>query len=327
MPESTVSFERLRQAARGGDPVIGRGEAFALIAESSASERESVLAGILQDERERISIRSAAAASLGRIRGARAEEALLVASRSSVDANILSQVLRSLGQIGGAATFQAIDALALPASHPSASAARFAAALISHRLGLAGHDLPVPREDQLLKLPAEGLGRLEFSSPSPAQIRKIVADLRRPYGLGLDLESAVQIQCAGSINTVVFNQEFKDAAITQLLHRKAVFALVALESPESGESSVSYIVLTTPVQPAGSLQLGVPRCSGRLALAGLAQVSGSGLRFSLRVVSRPGARAIEVGGTLENGRLSDVRAAVANSPQLRRAPSRVRIGT
>src|SRR5438034_928481 len=138
MESQPVSLDRLREAMHGGDPEIERGEAFAVLAASPYPQREVLLGGALRDGSEPTAIRAAAAIALGRI-ATRDSEQVLLANLRTGEPPVQAEVLRALGRIGGLEALAAIDALPLPMQERVKDAVDFSAALIAHRLGLAGH--------------------------------------------------------------------------------------------------------------------------------------------------------------------------------------------
>jgi hypothetical protein len=300
---------------RGGDPEIGRGEAFALLAAYPYPEREERLGSVLRDRRESQSTRSAAAIALGRI-ASRDSQQVLLANLPTSEPVIQTEILHGLGRIGGPETLAAIETLRLSEDRGKESAA-FAAALIAHRWGLEGHELPLPPEEHLLKIRAEKSEPVRVSPLTSEQAAKVIADLaRQPYGIEYDPERLVRLECAWGRNVVCPNREFTSpGSVVRLAERKALAGVVALESPETGDYSVSYLLLVAP--KGRSARILAPRCSGREALAGTGEVVDDRLEFHLRAVERPGAFPIELDGEF-TGELRFRRAVIS----LDRVPSR-----
>lgn len=309
MATEPYSLDRLRRAALGGDPEIERGEAFALLAASEYPERVEILAAILADRGEPAVIRAAAAIALGRIATAEAERALLD-NLGSAEPRVQSEILRSLGRIGGERSLAAIEALEIREEDPRAEAARFAAALLAHRFRLPGHDLPFPDATMLLPTPEKGVREVRFSPVGPEEMPEILEGLRRqPYGIEYDTASFLRFDCGGETDVICLNRDFTSPeGIGSLLERKALAGVVVLKSPETGMYSVSYLLLTSPEERVPGLRILAPRCSGKPALAGTARGGAERLDFSLRAVDRSGARPVEVEGSYVAGQIATVRA-------------------
>jgi hypothetical protein len=301
MASVNIPTEKLPNVVLGRDRAFARGEAMALLAASSQPQRESLLAEVLENRNEQPRYRSVAAITLGRVFTPTAEKLLIRNLKASEP--MFADVLRSLGRIGGRETLVAIDALNLPESHRAHNAAVFAAALISHRLGFPGHDLPFPEEGRLLK-PATTEARLiDVGRMEGEPARAIIEALKRyPYGVEFEPGIATRFHCAGEENVVCVNREFTAAgSLARAAQRKVLLAVGALRSAETGDYSPSYLVLTSPGGTSGSVDIIITRCSGAYALAGTGRLAGDRLEFQLRSVRRPGARAISIRGVLANG--------------------------
>jgi hypothetical protein len=146
-----LDWQRLQRALQGRDVTIPRAQAVALIVASGRPDAPRTLARVLQDPAEPPRLRALTALSLPRLSSPTAEEVLIEATRVEDD-TVLAAVMRALGRVGGERALRAIEA-AKPTSTVAVQQAAFAAALISHRLGLPGHDLREPPSRELLTLP------------------------------------------------------------------------------------------------------------------------------------------------------------------------------
>lgn len=326
MTMNHIPADRLLDVVRGRDPRFARTEAIGLLAESQEPRRESLLADIIENPSEPRRYRLVAAMTLGRVRSEAAEAILLRNLEAQHPA--VREVLRSLGRIGGPRALKAIEELELPSDHPAKGDEAFAAGLIRYRLRLDGEALPLPPPDALLEPPSEDVRRVDVRQLEEERAQAVVKDLERyPHGIVLDPEAATLIECAGEINVLVPNRELaKPQGRSWVLEGKALVALVGLQSPENGDYSVSYLVLTNPVQ-SGEVEVLVTRSSGRYVLAGTAHPEGDGLVFDLRAVRRAGARSLSVRGVLRDGRLLDVEASASSRQEPRKRPDYRKPGT
>lgn len=322
MAEPVIPIDKLPDVVLGRDPRFERAEAMALLAASSLPQREPVLAQVLENAQEQRQYRVVAAIVLGRILTDAAEKVLLHNLQAEHPA--IHEVLKSLGRIGDRDALAAIERLKLPETHHAGGAARFAASLITYRLGIAGHDLPVPGEKELLRAEGTEAQRIELRKLEPGAATAVIEAMRRyPYGrVDFDPEAVTHVQCAGESNMILINREFAaKGTLDRATTRKALFAIGALQSPETGDFSPSYLLFTHPSGTAGTVHMIVTRCSGAFAMAGVGRLVGDGGEYELRSVRRPGARAMLVRGTLADG---IVRAAEAISSITREPPRTVR---
>ena len=322
MAAQDIPIEKLPDIVLGRDRTFERAEAMSLLAASSLPQREQVLAQVLENSGEERQYRLVAAITLGRILTPTAEEVLI--RNLSPEQPALNEVLKGLGRIGGREALTAIESLKLPDSHHGTGAARFAASLITYRLAIEGHDLPLPDEKNLLRAEGTPAQPIELRKMEPAASKVVVEALKRyPYGnVDFDLDAVTGVHCAGETNVILINREFSSrGTLVKATQRKALFAVGALQSPETGDFSPSYLLFTHPSATPGTVHMIVTRCSGAYAMAGFGRLDGDGGVYELRSVRRPGARSMLVRGTLADG---IVRAAEAISSTTREPPRQVR---
>jgi hypothetical protein len=318
---SSIPDEKLPGVVLGRDRTISRVRALAELAASDRQDREQLLTAVLENTYEPRRYRTVAAIALGRVATSAAEE-ILLRNAAKTDDDVFPDVLRSLGRIGGRSARDAIEALKLPASHPGARAAAFATTLIAHRLGLPDYARPIPEERDLLPRPGKDVRRVEYSPAEAAVAQAVVADLtRQPYGIACDPATLTRLECAGQVTLVCPNREFVGPGAERLTERPAVVALAVLQSPETGEYSVSHMILSRP-SGEGSVTLTIHRPSGRLVLAGTGRVQDTRIAFDFRAVQRPGARAVSLIGTMQAGRLHFSEALVSTTREKARVPAR-----
>ena len=311
--DPSIPDDKLTDVVLGRDRTASRSEALTELAASDRPDREQLLAAVLENTYEPRRYRTEAAIALGRVPTPAAEQ-ILHRNAANTGDEIFPDVLRSLGRIGGRPALRAIDSLKLPPGHVGADAAAFAATLIAHRLGIPGYELPFPAEQELLPRPVKESRPIEYGPANPAAAQAVSEALRRyPYGIDCDPASFTRLECAGQVTMVCPNREFAGLEVGRRAGRPAVLALVALQSPETGEYSVSHVVLSRPAGR-GSAALTVHRSSGKMLMAGSARVRGARLEFELRAVRRPGARAVSLVGTMQ-GRRVQLREAVASTSQ------------
>jgi HEAT repeats len=307
----------IRAAVLGKSVALERRAAFALLGHSDDPEREELLANIARESGESLQQRAMAAITLGHIRTPKAELLLTQVAESSPSA-VLPYVLLSLGRIGSPEALPTVDQYASSTPPTVAATARFAAALIAHRFRLPGHDLSTPAADELLPKPNDTGLLVEVARVSAEDAQGVLNSIGQE-GYGIELAGGVltQLRCGTDVHTICLNRDFVNAdGVTSLLQKKALLALVGLASREGAGHSVSYVILSAPSRTGAGIELLAPRCTGRPALAGCAQVTDDEIHFSLRAVDRPGARALALDGSLRLGNVT-LRAVAAT----RRSPA------
>jgi hypothetical protein len=323
MAAEGIPVDKLPDVVLGRDRGYARAEAMALLAASTHPRREALLTEVLENPREERRYRVVAAITLGRIDTAEAEHALMRNLTPSQPA--LGEVLKSLGRTGDRPALAAIESMKLSGDHPARGAWVFATALISYRLGLEGHDLQMPAEKDLLQPDTKDARPIDVRKLDEEQARIVIDALKRyPYGgIEFDTRAVTATYCAGEVNVICINREFIGAGLAKAGERKALVAVAALRSPETGDYSPSYLALTRPVASGGRIEVLVTRCSGKPALAGTARIEGATAEFQLRSVRRPGARAIVIRGTLRDGVVQAAEAASSITQEPRRIPRHI----
>jgi hypothetical protein len=318
---SVVPTDKLPEVVLGRDRAYPRAQAMAELAASDRTDREALLSQVLDNSYEHRRYKAVAAIALGRIPTSAAENALL-RNVTRISDETFPEVVLALGRIGGPSALEAIDALNLPPQHPGAGAAAYASALIAHRLGLPSHERPFPGNDEILRPDPKESRPIEVAKAKPDIARKVLQDLQQyPYGIAFDPDTLTETRCDGEVNVFCPNREFLGPAVVRLGERKAVLALGALRSEETGNYSVSYVVLSRP-SGAATVAIMVHRCSGKLSLAGTGRIVDGRLEFELYSIRQPGARAVLVTGTMENGLLRVSYAIRSTTRERARVPAR-----
>jgi HEAT repeat protein len=305
MTVGAIPTDRLRDVVLGRDRAFARPAAFAQLAASTLPDREQLLATVLDGASERPDVRTSAAIALGRIATDASERLLLEGLAHAHSPRRLRQAIaRALGRIGGEAALAPLDQWGRSTDRPVADAARFGAALIAHRLGLAGHDLPLPDASQLLPPPSPPGARPIAFGPAPPDLGAQVIDGLRCFPcrfVEYDEDSILAISCGDARLALALNRELRVGSI-DLFERTALAGVVALRSDETDRYSIGLVLLTTPADDEVNLQ--VVTASGRPTLFGSARRTGTDLAFELRALARPGARATRIAGALSGGRVT-----------------------
>lgn len=323
MSNIPLSSDRLRAIVLGYDRTLPRVAAMAIVRTSDLSDKEQLFAVVLENEHESPIIRSAAAISLGRIMTPEAEAVLIRNTRLS-DRRVLADVVKALGRIGGSAALVVLETVVQETTGSAAEQARFAAALISHRLGAMGNDLPVPTSEDFLLLPSDHFLPIQIS---PANEREAELSLRtlkmEPLNIVFAKDSTYQIRCGQSTRMIMLNQDFTGlGAVKKLMEKKAFLGIVATKFEESQMYATSFFLLTSPIKELNRINILIYRSTGALAFGGTAQITENSATFTIHTVSRPGANPVQIEGTFTDGRLTIITALAASFTLKRRQPKR-----
>jgi hypothetical protein len=260
---------------------------------------------VLENGDEPPEIRYLAAIQLGWIHTSASRE-ILLANAYIRDSQVLAGIAKALGRNGDQSALSILSRVAENASDFTASAAKFAASLITHRLGLGGHDLTA--EADYLDLPqGEKVRRtLRVDRAHESDIQFCLKSLVfQPLGIEFADRPAYQVLCGSRMWLILFNRNFAGpGSVSQLLARKALLMSVSARNQETGPFSLRFLVLTRPVAETGRIDILICRPNGDAIMGGQAQVKADQAQFSVRAVSRPGAAAVLIAGHFQHGDLA-----------------------
>jgi hypothetical protein len=302
----------LLDSVLGRDQSVSRARAINLMPSSQAPNRAELLRTVLENDGDDSKHRRLAAIALWRVNTAEAREALLAAAETVDDPSVLTGVVKSLGRVGDQRALAAIQAIRDRSEGTLAAQASFAASLISHRLGLPGNDLPVPRKYE--KMPRSNQGSIQLAAPAAEEVERFLEDFKNePYDVDLSRESLRQVFCTGATWMLALSRDFAAVDHAALRQRKSVAGLLASKNPESGRYSVAFLLFTAPGEGKDQVDVLIHRSTGEQAWAGAITSGGQGkASFAIHTAGRLGIVPIEVEGVLSgHGKLELTRAVSA----------------
>lgn len=300
-----VALRRVRAVVAGRETDIPRGMAMALLQASDFPNKHRDFQEVLENDNERPEVRYLAAIHLGRI-DTPAARAILLESARTRDPQVLAGVAKALGRIGDQSALPILSRVAEQATGFPGSAARFAAGLIAHRLGLAGYDLLLPVEADYLELP-QGVGRtlrVERAHESDVQfcLRCLAS---QPLGVEFAERPAYQVRCGSRMWLILLNRDLAGpGAVGRLMARKTLLMSVAARNQETGFYSVGLLVLTRPGEEPDRIDVLIYRPTGDAILGGQARVEADQALFVIHAIARPGAAAVMIRGIFRDGALA-----------------------
>ena len=320
---SPSQFDQVRSVAIGNETSFSRTAAIHLLQQSDYSEKYLDFERLLLNEQESASIRYLAATALGRINTEPALELLISATQTIRVGDVLAAVVRSLGRIGNKKALAAICRVKEQLTGFAAPQAQFAAALISHRLGLPGNDLPASDRNEYLELPGGTENLFQVRQANATEVDGCLQSLaEQPFGINL-AETGYQIRCGRHDWMLLFNRDFTGQdAVTKLQAQKALPGIIATRNQETGMYSVAFLLLTSPLAQPNRFDVLIYSSNGGPIFGGSAQTVGGKAEVSIRSVSRPGALPVDVRGIFEAGRVDFERTLSGFAVQKRRQPTR-----
>lgn len=268
-----------------------------LVDRDNSADTGLILSNVVADSSEKMKNRLCAATQLARVVPESAEPELI--KRIDVEETTLkTQVIKSLGCIGGTAALTALDAVPDNLAPFAKKQLVFSKALISYRHNLDRDDLPFVEgavrtpgeEDQLIDLSLRRLGK---SSVEPLIPRLSGSN----YGLELSDNLGFELD-AGKAHWVLFmNKQLQDDGLfSSFTQRKFITGLLSLHEPRTDTYSPQYVVLSNP--KGEEIEISVVRTDGEVFYTGKADLSGGILNFRMFDVDREGTAPTNVRGRL-----------------------------
>lgn len=319
IPAPAATVDELERSLAGPEPWSVRLGTLADLAERDFAGKRRLFTALLENESEPTPLRGAAARWLGRSGGSDTLARLLGDERLR-DRAVLAHVVTALGRSGGREALDGLRTVAASGTDRTARLARFAAALVCHRHGIEGADLPPAGE--LWPPPTDGRPielRRASAEETAAGLRALA---REPLGIEYARDGAYHLRCGKSDRLVLLNRELAGRGATARLgERKALVGVVADRQTERGEHSTFLLILSSPTRTPGRVVLQLCRPTGEALLAGSAVIDGAAARFEARSVARPGGQLIRINGTLAGGELALTTAIAGRLGQPRRTPT------
>jgi hypothetical protein len=284
---------------------------MALLVASGFPNAHRDLGSVLQNEQETVGIRVLAAAHLGRI-GAHAAVEILIRNSHIRDERILAVIMTALGRIGDRSALDLVLNVKEQATGVASSQAAFAAKLLSHRLGLRenGSEWPAPDADDYLELPDGAAFPVHITRADYDDAEDCLRSLgTRPFGIEFDERTVHSIRRWHRLSMVLFNRDvIGEGAAARILEQRAFLGVIAGRDQETGHYTVTNLILTSPTNQRGRINVQFYRPHGELILAGTAHAVGRRVEFLIRSIRGPGARPTWIQGTFDDGRLRMLKA-------------------
>jgi hypothetical protein len=298
-----VSLKSVRDAVAGKPSSLSRVHAMALLRSSNYPGAYRELEALLVNEREPREIRLLAAANLGKIDRPAVVE-ILTANLAISDDAIRSVILTVLGRIGHHGVLELLERASREDTGSARTAAAFALTLLSHRLGLSGHELSLPR-DGYVEPHVDGGVPIDLRRANDADAEQCLRGLaQKPLGIELSPDHVYQVQMWRRIRMVLLNRQYATADGASRLQRQSAFlGVVAAADPETGVYYPTRALLTSPGASRSAVNVFLCRLRGEVLLAGGSTVAGDRDVFTLRSVAQPGARPMRIEGVFDKGEL------------------------
>jgi hypothetical protein len=278
---------------------------------------KQVIPQILQDPAQTTAARSTAVNALGR---GRLEEApqILMENLDGRNPRLFAKMVNALGRTGNESALNQLEQMEGPKDPVAMRALDFARVLLSYRMRMDRHRLPVPDETSLLEV-EDGI-MIQISQARPKSLAAAIHGIREELpGIDLSEESALTLTCQTNELLLAFVKGFDAPDAIQSLRERSAMPLVLLKKANSLEYyALDTIFLTQPMEFKDEVALLGIRPSGELIYSGRVEFSEQQTLFRLRSLASRSSPAVELDGFYDarTGSLEITRA--ISSPRLAR---------
>lgn len=300
-----LSLKRLREVVAGRDTTFPRSRGMAILEATDFPNKHRDFEAVLENEKESPEIRYLAAINLGKIPTPAAMK-ILIKNSHVRDEYVLAGVMKALGRIGNKSALDAVLTAKKRAAGLAAKQAEFAAILIAHRVGLEECELPVLETSDHLEIDLHCARPFRTTKADDIDAEVCLRSLAdQSFGIEFSEHSMYQARCERKTWIILLNRDFGDKNSVKMLGKKKAFlGVVAIRSEETRLYSVAYLILASPTKDENTVNILIYRTNGNLIFSGTARVVGNCAEFSILAIPQPGAFAVKIEGTFEEGRLN-----------------------
>jgi hypothetical protein len=311
----------LIEVLRTGQPVKGVPKMRALAALQAREPRDlgDVFLELAGDKEEPPRFRHMAVLGLYKMGGARADEALVAASRRA-DELSAPTIAMALGRVAPRQRLTTIERLEGVAASHAKPRARFAATLLAYRHRMDGHDVRAPARTALQELGRKRARPIEIGRARADLAQRALAALaEEPLELDLATDGALQIVCDPNAFVWLWTTEAARKGFAALADRKGVAGVLFRKRRLENAYALSAFGLGTPTR--AGVRVTVHRAeSGAILYSGVAARDGT---VELSARDQPGLAAVALSGRVEDGRVEVTNAKSAIVVRQARTPKAV----
>lgn len=289
---STAELGERVRARRDRAEVVG---ALKELQRRESPGRAELFGAVLADAGQDLSARRTAAHALGMERRPENQE-LLLRGMDGRNPRVFATVAQALGRIGDEQALERLEKADPAADATARRAVEFARRLISYRLRLDRHFMPVPAPAELLKV--EEAAEIRAEPADPRTVRQALADVRGELpAVPLSAEGALRLVCGGRELLVVFAEGFHRPEGLASLRERSGLPVVLLANGLSLERwFLEQYLFAHPAREGGEVELAGARGTGEQGFAGRVRLTEEGAAFWVRAPAARYLPAIEVEG-------------------------------
>jgi hypothetical protein len=299
-----INLRQLRDAVAGKNRTFPRARAMDLLLTTDFPNKHRDFEAVLENNSETPEDRALAAINLAKV-NTPASLDVLIKHIQTDDELVLTCIMKALGRIGDKSALNAILKFKEGAKGLAAEQAKFAASLISHRLGLPDNELPIPDEEEYVEICRDAARPFQINLAGSNDAEFCLRSLAdQSFGIEFAEYPMYQVCCGRNNWMILFNRDFIGQDMAKKLGKKKAFpGLIAIRSEASRLYSVAFLILTSPAKQPDKVNILIHRPNGGLIFSGSMQVKENRLEFSIYAIARSGVFPIRVVGAFEDGEL------------------------
>lgn len=257
-----------------GEPALELGRAMRILIANDRSDAAAVAVGqVLADTDAELSVRTQAAASLGRLPGGAATNGLIFALPEA-PARVQVAILTALARAGTKDALPVLNRLEVPEKSRLADIRDFAVTMIAVRSGTA-----IPKSVRDTVLPQGAQLKIR---PESAKVARGAIDAMTEAGFDTPLSEkrAICYKCGDAKHIVLFSEALSDKNAGEVLRRQGMIAgIIAREDRAAHRFVARYLVVTHPEKTRTLVSLVTP--NGDVAFLGALEPDADGQELRL----------------------------------------------
>ena len=320
---SDINTNRLRNFIFGNDISLSREKAVSLLLASNYQDKLIDCKILLESPKESVNVRYAAAISLGDINSPLSRD-ILLKNTDIQDKQVLEGVILSIGRAGDEKSIDAVLKVAKTNSGHIAKQAKFAASLISYRLGLDGNELPSASQIGILTVQSDSRS-IQITPTEEDSLRRCFLSLKdNIFGITLSDSPSYQLKLGKEDNIILLNSDIlNNGGIKILFEKKAILGVVGQYNEETGEYYLGYLILTSPTSKGKHIDILFARPHGKISFGGTASIDDNNeIEFTIQSLSEVGIFPLKIEGIIHDNKLQ-IKNAEFSAYRTKREPVRV----
>ncbi len=289
-----ISERDLIAAVSGLRPELNRVSALKTLLIRGTTEKAWLLRKTITDRAAADDVRSIAAIELGRDAKSENEKVLLDALQTRLNETVLRRVAQSLGRVGSAKSFEALQKVKTKTGGKATGSVEFAKTLLSYRFGLRKNLLQTPSSKDILKFDRKKSVGFEFKKVKAKELEGSFEEVQHTIpAIRISSQTAYKFRCLKKELWLVINEELVGPEASARAYASNAIVAAVLKKDHCPEGWYIYeYIFSQPERNAGLKLFGV-RPSGIATHFGNVQSSNKGAVVKLNTLNTALALPVE----------------------------------